>query len=79
MRRHIVFSSVVCLYVRLSVSPSVSLSVRLSVCLSRFRVRSIYFERLMRFTNTFAQMSSMMSLYTVRMFDQFWFKVNVKG
>jgi len=39
MGRHIVFSSVVCL------------SVRLSVCPSRFGVRSIYFEPLVGFTN----------------------------
>ena len=65
MGRHIVFSSVVCL------------SVRLSVCLSRFHVRSISFEPLVGFTNNFAQMSSMMRQCAVPMFDQGWFKVKV--
>jgi len=48
IRRHSAFSSVVCLSVR----PSVCLSV-----LSRFRVHSISFEPLVRFSNTSAQMS----------------------
>jgi len=67
MGRHIVFSSVVCL--------SVCLSIRLSVCPSHFRVRSISVEPLVGFTNNFAQMSSMMRGFAVPMFDQGRFKV----
>ena len=64
-KRQIDFSSVVCL------------SVRLSVCPSHFRVRSISFERLVGFTNNFAQMSSMMRRCAVPMFDQGQFKAKV--
>jgi len=42
----------------------------MSVCPSRFRVRSIYFEPLVGFTNNFAQMSSMMRRCAVPVFDQ---------
>ena len=52
MGRHIVFSSVVCL--------SVCLSVRLSVCPSHSRVRSIFFEPLVGITNNFSKMSAML-------------------
>ena len=65
MGRHIVFSSVVCL------------SIRLSIRLSHFRVRSISFEPLVGFTNNFAQMLSMMSRCAVPMFDQGCVKVKV--
>jgi len=77
MGRHIVFSSVICLSVCLFFCPSVRpfvrlfvcLSVRLSVCPSHFRVRSISFEPLVRFTNNFAQMSSLIRRRAVPMFD----------
>ena len=42
-----------------------------------FRVRSISFERLVGFTNYFAQMSSMMRRCAVPMFDQGRVKVTV--
>ena len=44
--------------------------VCLSVCTVRFRVCSTSFEPLVGFTNNFAQMSSMMRLCAVPMFDQ---------
>jgi len=65
MRRHVVFSSVVCW------------SVRSSVCPSHFRVRSISFEPLVGFTNNFAQMSSMIRQCAVPMFDQGRVKVKI--
>jgi len=56
---------------------SVRLPVRPSVCPSHFRVRSISFEPLVGFTNTFAHMSSMMRRCAVPMFDQDRVKVKV--
>jgi len=46
-------------------------------CMTLFRVRSISFELLVVFTNTFAQMSRMMSRCAVPRFDQGRFKVKV--
>jgi len=69
MGRHIVFSSVVCLFARLFVCPSVRSPL--------FQVRSISFEPLVGFTNNFAQMSSMIRRCAVPMFDQGQFKVKV--
>jgi len=47
-------------------------------CMSVFRVRSISFEPLVELTNNFAQMSAMLRQCAVPMFDQEWFKVNVR-
>ena len=43
-----------------------------------FGVCSISFERLVGFTNNFAQMSAMLRRCALPMFDQGWFKVKVR-
>jgi len=47
-------------------------------CMTVFSVRSISFEPLVRFTNNFAQMSSMIRRCAVLMFDQGRVKVRIK-
>jgi len=47
-------------------------------CMTVFGVRSISFEPLMGFTNTFAQMSAMLRWCAVPMLDQGCFKVKVR-
>ena len=46
-------------------------------CMTVFRDRSVSFEPLLGFTNSFAQMSAMMGRCAVPMFDQGWFKVRI--